>query len=61
MKLTDENLDYMDCRPLGRDTGIKNPEWLEDLIKAAKNKPQAEMAKSGKPSNADDSGEPGRE
>ena len=22
MKLTPENLDYMDCRPLGRDTGI---------------------------------------
>lgn len=23
MKLTPENLDDMDCRPLGRDTGIK--------------------------------------
>jgi hypothetical protein len=36
MKLTDENMDGMDCRPLGRETGIKNPEWLEDLIKARK-------------------------
>jgi hypothetical protein len=36
MELTDENQDGMDCRPLGRETGIKIPEWLEDLIKARK-------------------------
>jgi hypothetical protein len=32
MKLTDENQDYMDCRPLGRESGIETPEWLEKLI-----------------------------
>jgi hypothetical protein len=56
MKLTDENQDYMDCRPLGRDTGIETPAWLKTLI--AKRK--AEMAKSATPLNADDSGEQGR-
>jgi hypothetical protein len=32
MKLTDENLDYMDCRPLGRETGIEISEELKALI-----------------------------
>jgi hypothetical protein len=56
MKLTDENQDYMDCRPLGRETGIEEPDWLKALIK----KRQVEMAKSATPLNADDSGEPGQ-
>lgn len=31
MKLTDENPDEMDCRPINPDTGIRGPEWLEKM------------------------------
>ena len=45
MKLTDENLDYMDCRPLNPNTGIKGPPWLEKMVadrKAAQEKALSE-------------------
>ena len=35
MKLTDENLDYMDSRPATK-SPIKNPKWLEDRFKENK-------------------------
>jgi hypothetical protein len=45
MKLTDENLDYMDCRPLGRETGVE----ISDRLRARIKERQAEMGKSAKP------------
>jgi hypothetical protein len=36
MKLTDEDLDYMDCRPLGRETGIEISDRLKALIEKRK-------------------------
>ena len=42
MKLTPENLDYMDCRPLGRDTGITVPPELAQLAAASRARTLAE-------------------
>ena len=34
MELTPENQDDMDCRPLGRETGIETPDWLAKILAA---------------------------
>jgi hypothetical protein len=36
MKLTDENLDDMDCRPINENTGIKGSERLQKMVAEAK-------------------------
>lgn len=38
MKLTPENLDYMDCRPLGRKTRITVPPELQQLAATSRAK-----------------------
>lgn len=35
MELTDENLDDMDCRPLGRETGVRIPAEMQASFDAA--------------------------
>ena len=44
MKLTEENLDYMDCRPLGRETGIAPDPELEARLAPLKAKRLETMA-----------------
>jgi hypothetical protein len=34
-KLTDEQLDDMDCRPGGQPAGIQRPAWVQQAIKEA--------------------------
>ena len=41
--MNDENMDDLDCRP--PKTGIKNPKWLEDMLKERK----AQIARSKRP------------
>lgn len=52
MKLTEDNQDGMDCRPLGRATGIVTPPAVRAALEASKAKRQATTAKpSAKPSH----------
>jgi hypothetical protein len=44
MKLTDENMDGMDCRPVGREAGVE----ISDRLKERTKERQAQMAKSAK-------------
>jgi hypothetical protein len=44
MKLTDENQDDMDCRPINENTGIKGSERLTKMVEEAKAK-RAERAR----------------
>jgi hypothetical protein len=33
MELTDEALDYPDCRPLNPNANTKVPDWLEEMVR----------------------------
>ncbi len=49
MELTDEALDYPDCRPLRHDTGVATPKRIQDLVDARKAKLAAEKAAAPAP------------
>jgi hypothetical protein len=49
MELTDDALDYPDCRPLGRETGVATPEYLQKLIDERKAKLAAAKAAAAAP------------
>ncbi|GAB0118570.1 hypothetical protein [Acidisoma sp. 7E03] len=51
MELTDENLDYPDCRPLNSDNGVKYrvPDWMRELINQRKERLNVEKQLESKP------------